>query len=646
MRIAQIKSSRIMLVLGFLCPSVVFAGPIPDRFTLGRCVPADCWMFVHGASNPEREWIDKQWSEVFQALKDSGIDRDVMSLCMSFLGDAERAKAQTTIDRFSELIRGIRWADLVGREFVFAERPGRSPIGFDYILVAQGASGSGEGNASGLVAIFKEIATAVGGSVAQSRLHDVDVWEFEHEALGRIGMTVALFRTGDTIGMTTGRKTLEDIVGLLTGNSDAKSILAAPRFQEALGIVNPPEDVVSFFDIKGFFVAMGKMFDNVVQKKMAHAGGDSGDGSGTNGAPKEIAIIRKIIDQVDVFDYSVVTAATKGRREVHSHAMRIQPGKEKTPLAKAILERKPFEKFDRFIPAEATGFQLTGMIDFGLLYDAVIDFVAKEIPEGADAVAKWKGILASVGFDPKADFFDWWSGEMITVEMPPAIVTPMGGKDSVLMIRVKDHALAKTRVDTFISFVQGKLQAEGQTLMVSPAKVNAEGFQEITHPAVAMFLKPVIGVHGDWLMIGSSAASLNKCLAVESGEAPSIVQNSRFKEEGLIPKGPVRDASFKDTSRFGQELGGVVGMVGMFGGMAVAGMPEKGDEERQAKKIVQSLLSIVMKLGPVLQKIDFYSSESSMGTYDGQLTIRTESIVTYKAPKGIEAKAGTAKSKE
>jgi len=40
-----------------------------------------------------------------------------------------------------------------------------------------------------------------------------------------------------------------------------------------------------------------------------------------------------------------------------------------------------------------------------------------------------------------------------------------------------------------------------------------------------------------------------------------------------------------------------------------------------------------MKLGPVLQKIDFYSSESSMGTYDGPLTMRSESVVTYKPSK-------------
>jgi len=640
MRLAFLKSWRLALVMGLLCPSLALAGPLPDRFTLGKCVPADCWMFVHSAKNPERAWIDSKWSEVFQALRDSGIGGELMSLIKSSLGEEERAKAQATLDKAASLIEGIRFGDLVDREFVFAERPGGAPTGFDYIFVAKGASGSGDTNAAGLVAVLKEIAASAGGSIEPSKINDVDVWELKHEALSKVGVTVAMFRTGETIGITTSRKTLEDVIGLLTGKSDAKSIIASPRFQEALTAVSPPEDGVSFFDLKALLGAIDKMCSSIASGKGACPVGAkaAGETVSTEEKSKESEIIKKIIDQVGVFDYVVSTVATRGHRELRSEAVRIQSGKEKSPLAAAILNRKPFDKFDRFIPAEATGFSLNGLIDLGLLYDAVIDFINKEVPDGPGAIAQWNGIQASIGFNPKTDLFDWWSGEIISVEMPPAVVTPMGGNDKVFMIRVKDAALAKAKVDAFVNFAKNKLQGEGQMLLITPAKVNAEGFQEITHPSVAMFIKPVIGVNGDWLMVGTSSAALNKCLDVDAGKAPSIAKNPRFAEEGLVPTGPVRNASFKDTSKFGQELATVAGMVGMFGGMAVAGMPDSGDEERQAKHIVQSLLGIAVKLGPVLQKIDFYSSESSMATYDGKLTIRTESVVTYKKPKGDEAK--------
>jgi hypothetical protein len=185
------------------------------------------------------------------------------------------------------------------------------------------------------------------------------------------------------------------------------------------------------------------------------------------------------------------------------------------------------------------------------------------------------------------------------------------------------------------------MKGKGQMLMISPAKVNAEGFREITHPMFAMFLRPVVGVNGEWLTIGSSAVAVNKCLAVASGTAPSIRENKRFSAEGLVPTGPVAGASFKDTSNFGQELAGAVGMAGLVGGMAAAMIPDEPDTH-QVKQMVQSALGIVLKLGPILQKIDFYSSESSMTTHDPGatgLTVRTESVVTYKDRSANDAPA-------
>jgi hypothetical protein len=301
-------------------------------------------------------------------------------------------------------------------------------------------------------------------------------------------------------------------------------------------------------------------------------------------------------------------------------------------MATAFVVRKPFDKFDQFIPAEATGFDLSGFIDLEPVYKLAMEFIAKEVPNGQAIVAQINGGLAQVGFDPQRDLFDWWSGETINIEMPAAVVTPMGGADTVSMVRVKNSSLASQKINGALDFLSKWMQSQGQALMVTPAKVNAEGFREVTHPMFAMFARPVIGVHGDWLMIGSSAGAVNKCLDVAAGKAPSIKENKRFQAEGLVPKGPVQAASFKDTTNFGQEMAAAVAMAGFVGNMVVAGMPETNPDEKKGKKIVQQAMTIVAKLGPVLQKIDFYSSESSITTYDGKQTLMTESVVTYKDP--------------
>ena len=60
-------------VLCGLLPSLAFAGQLPDRFTLGNYIPGDFWMYTHVVDNPERAWLDKEWEDVFAALKASAI---------------------------------------------------------------------------------------------------------------------------------------------------------------------------------------------------------------------------------------------------------------------------------------------------------------------------------------------------------------------------------------------------------------------------------------------------------------------------------------------------------------------------------------------------------------------------------------------
>jgi len=670
---------RIVALAVCLAPTLVFAGQLPARFTLGQFVPDNAWFYIHAADNPDRAWVEQQWAEVFDALKNSGIDRDITTLVMSALSDEDRAKAEATIQKVTTLVRGVSWGDLARKEFVFSEGITPTTYAYGYVLLARGAENSGQMNITGLVTILKEVAALSDKiKLVESKRNDVELWSlrFGVNESGEAAFVVDLLRRGDLIGLVaempmggrssasaTATETLENVLGLMAGQSGKKSILSHPRFQEAINLVKPPQDSLAYFDMKMFFNDIGRMFEalgkrkNVAQKP---AEKEKKEGEGKNGTAKEagaqgnaaaagdedddakaMAVLQKVLSLCNVLDYSITTVETQGRRELTHVATRIQSGKESCPLASACLLRKPFDRFDQFIPADATGFSLNGFIDLGGLYNVVMDFVSKEIPKGDEVIAQIKGKFVELGFDPQRDIFDWWSGEMIHVELPAAVVTPMGGADSVLMIRVKNAELASQKVNGAIDFISGTMQKKGQMLMITPAKVSAEGFREITHPMFAMFARPVVGVSGDWLIVGKSASAVNKCLDVASGKAPSIRENKRFIAEGLVPTGPVAGASFKDTSKFGQELAAGIGMIGMFGGIATAAIPDE-PETHKVKQIIQSALTIVLKLGPILQKIDFYSSESSMTTYDGPLTVRQESVVTYKERSTDEP--GTAKA--
>ncbi|MFQ5591725.1 MAG: hypothetical protein ACE5HE_11215, partial [Phycisphaerae bacterium] len=207
---------------------------------------------------------------------------------------------------------------------------------------------------------------------------------------------------------------------------------------------------------------------------------------------------------------------------------------------------------------------------------------------------------------------------------------------------VRNPELVRQKLDTAVNFLKTRLTASGQMLIVSPADVKAKGFRTITHPAVAMYVAPVVGVSGEWLYIGTSASAINKCLDVAAGREPSIRSCSRFRQQALIPNGPVRSASFSDKSDLGQRLSGVAAIIGTVGGMAAAGMPDDHPDSRKLKQLLRSLLAVVMKLRPALQMIDFYDCESSVTTFDG-VTLREDRVVNFKglisgeAPQTVNA---------
>jgi hypothetical protein len=626
----------ILLVSGLL-PWQALAGELPQRFTLGRYLPGDVWFYAHGVRNPESAWLDKEWSEVFDALRQSGIERDIASLVVSVVGKDDLAAGEATAAKWTELITGVRWGDMCSEEFALAERlpvekfasaggTFREPFAPEYIALMRGKADAVESNVKGLLAICKEITTLSDKiQLTEQTVNGVPVWSLGARSAGTTGPGFGLhvFHKGDIIGLAVGLQPFKDVIDLMTGKSERPAIVATPRFLGALAEVKSPEDSLMFADVKQVFRDVSVLM-GVVER---HA-----QSTGTEKDAKAAGLVRGLLELCNVFDHTITSVETQGRQVFTHTVARIREEKRESVAVRAFLSRRPFERFDHFIPIDAAGYHISTLFDLELIYKAVIDLVREGLPNGIGQLADWDVLLAASGFDPQRDLFSWWSGEMVLVSLPPAAGMPMGGSDFMLAVRVKDTALASQKVNAAIDFINTKLQAHSQGLIITPAPVSAEGFRQITHPLVMMFARPVIGVKDDWLMIGGSATAVDKCLAVAEGKAPSIMENERFKSEGLIPKDAVQSASFKDTSKLGEELGVAAGVAGMFvGGILTAGMQEDPKLAKVAQA-VRTLISMAMKLAPVLKKIDFYSSQSSVTTYDGALTVRTEMVVTYKPP--------------
>jgi hypothetical protein len=344
-------------------------------------------------------------------------------------------------------------------------------------------------------------------------------------------------------------------------------------------------------------------------------------------------LIHKVVDRFDFMDYIIEVSHTDGYREISESFACIQPAARNKILARAVLDLQPIADPLQYVPANAVGFSVSEGVDWSLLYQLLQTIVTEDIPRGSEGWAYWEALLADIGLDMQRDVFSWLDKSMISISLPPGPTNLFGSSDWVGLLRVSDPELARQKINAMIDN-GGRLLNErfGHQLMIEDeGGVDAEGFRSVTHPMIAGFLRPVIGVHGQWLMVGTSATAVNTVIRTAAGQSPNITSNERFQREGLPVTSVVSSASFADLSDMGEELGEAAMIFGIVKGFQ-SGMGAARDKGGPSMPAFFNLLERVLQ---VVAKIDFYSSMSTITTRE-ENGWRSKSVITYKKPAALE----------
>ncbi len=615
----------------FMATSLALAGDLPQQFSLGRYIPGNCWLYTSFVENPENAWLEKEWGKVFEEVERLNLSREAVSLVSTFLPEEEGDSGRADLAKLAGLFEGVAWRDLIAKELALAERIAAGKSMPEYVVLLRPASATLESNWTGLRAIFSELAKYSDKvTLVPKKVGDVDLlWLVIGDPLSSRGefSRLALLRRGPVFGFVFGEKMGAEVVALLAGRSESVPLTRQPRFRKAVAELPAPEDFLFFADVRGLLGNINSALRSELSRK------------GKEGAAVA-DIFARVFGKLDIIDYSVMTTVTKDRRQTTEGITRIQRGKERSAVARIFSDRRSMSDVHRIIPEDATGFYASSMLNVDRLYEFITSLVRDDIPGGAGAIAKWHAWLAKVDFDPQRDIFDWLSGEVVTVSLPPSENAALPSDSWVVFLHVKDPVLAAKKVNAAIDIAGASLREHGQMLLVRDRCGGMEGFRELTHPMLAFLCRPVVGVSGEWLIVGSCPDSVQKCLAVSEGRAPSFFKAKRFLSEGLLPEGPVYSLSFADRTNFGDELsqgavalsiGGATGLMAAQRGVDISG---KGKNE-EAKKLlasIQRIFALSGKLAPALKKIDFYRSTASKTTFDGKAW-RSTTVVTYQTPK-------------
>ncbi|HRX86995.1 MAG TPA: hypothetical protein P5572_18380, partial [Phycisphaerae bacterium] len=319
---------------------------------------------------------------------------------------------------------------------------------------------------------------------------------------------------------------------------------------------------------------------------------------------------------------------------VHTETrVQLVSGAENNPFYPVITAKTKMTQFDKYLPKETESFSIAGGFSLNALYKFVEDSFKVAGKDGEQAWTEWEQWQQQADFDVHKNVLDWLDTQFMTV-------TLASQQGSVLMVRVKDEQVAREKVGAAVEFLSTKLMDAAATnpglamLAVRKSPVQnpkLEGFQNLF---VGMSPQPIVwGVADGHLIFSDKADAIVTCLDTAKGEHPNVRENQQVMSEALVPQGDWVSVSLTDQRKLGQELAAGIGMFSMMSGFASMAIPDE-----QARQMIGQIAGMLMKLSPVVSKIDFFKSIASLTTFDGNAW-HTHAVTHYMAPEERTASA-------
>lgn len=658
MKLIQVKS-RSILTIGILATMTAlpgFADGVND-FALTKAIPADVFMTVHSRNHEGMEFLNRQFARVWEEVQAVRFDRDLKRFFKSI--QQEGLPPGTEPEGFEEwwqqvydLATAVDWAALGEREFAFAMKQ-TFPIA-ECVMLFMPPKDKVKESFDGLSGVAKTI-VGFGPDILQ-----LNTQELDGDVIHTLTIIPAPFpfvftiaNHKDVILVALGPTIAEQSLSLLRGEP-GESFASSARFQEAFKKLPPPADSLTFVDMAKFFKQFRAYIDQLTQMAAAEAvqfepasGQEQGESDVAEGAaePQEqeevqgsvpdqasqmkvwMALPGKILDELDVIEYIAEVSVTKGKLTTADTITVLRSDAKNRALYQILTNNKPLADPLKYIPESASEFSVMSGVDLKAFWKTLVRIIRNDTPVGPDFDAALEDLKAETGWDVEADLIGWIGGGMqsFSIQGP----NPYSPGEFAFMLSVSDEAKGREIIERLMALLTPILAGQNGSIVDAELE-GVEGFKTIVFPMLAMvgLSKPTIGIHDGWLFFGSSPDVIKTTLRVAAGEVPNVSKNERFLKEGIAPKGNVTALSFKDLTKLGEQIGGVLQMLPMIS----MGMPDIMKDPK-----MQTLMSIVSKVGRVVRKLDFFQSSSSRTTFEDNV-FTTKVITTYREPPAPPAK--------
>lgn len=590
----RLRIFRYLLVWAAACSagSITAAEPLDLR----RGVPDDVFLVVQKKHNPERDFQQPYYEEVWDTILETGVAERALKIATADIGEEGQARVNRVIEEFHDAAEPIDIRALSNcEELIYAQRMllwqpeemGPSLPTSQHLALVRTTPEVASSTADGMKNLFALAEKYSEGKVyvEESREGDASLTTLALPPQSPIQPAIA--HTGDVLLLSTSKDLLLRSLGMMTDEPGA-SKFDDPRLKAALENLPGVEDGLVFYD--------GRLqFDTL--KKIGPAAARIGQGDPN--VERFVKLFRMTMDNIAVFDHEVTVEYTEGNLNRSATYGQWSPGSEDATLRQMLSKGEPFEKWQRWVPAGALSYSLGTGVNLHVLYQRVMDVLERDIPESTEALAEFEQMQQELGVYLDRDILQAFSGEYVTV----SVVSEKGDRESVTALRCHKPERIKELVHRGVEAIRQTKWVKPQQLKLVESR-DLEGFEEISAAMLNFFgLRPVIGFRDGWMYVGQSTAAIKQVLETKAGNAETVDTTEAFKRLALPVEGPVVSMKYTNTAENLRATADVLRKGGFVFQMAVtmAGVDTTADSLEPVKKT----LALLPDVARIIEKFDF-----------------------------------------
>lgn len=562
---------------------------------LREAIPTDMYLAIHGKHNPERDYQAQYYEDVWKAFEQSRIIERIGQIIQARMSDDDVAGMVAFRDAVKQALAPIEWKKLGGiSEMVYGQR--FEKYATQNVLILRCPDGSAASLAEGignLMAMADEKAgdhlNVVQDSHAGARISTLQLPPDVPYSLV-IGVRDDLFIYSSSVDLA--KQSLD-----LLDNPNSASKFEDPRIAEALQHLPAPEDALIFFDGKELFRQTRGLVDFI--RQVAPESDDAQSFAG---------LLQNFLSDVEILDFEVTVEFTEGFRNQTAGYGKVVEGYKETLAGRMINDQHPFSDWDKWVPADASGFKLDSGANLHPLYDWVTTKLPEAFPGTEEIFDEFKTIQEQYDVHLDKDILQSFSGQSVSITLPGPM-TPLGpSAKSVTFLRCQNPDRVRDLIHRGIEALQKIPQVRAQGLTIAES-AQLDGFEEIRATPFVMMggMTPVFGFRDGWLVFGTHTDAVQKVLLTRGGEAETIASSETFTQFGLDITGDVTDISYSNTgesirqmSMGLQQVGAMLPMI-----MAMSGQQQGGPDLTP----VQDILGLLPSVGRIIGKFDFIESK-------------------------------------